>query len=94
MQAADHFEQTIQGDELPAEMPVIQVGSAPQQVGELLRLCLPEESRSQLRRWVEQGAVELIPSGEKPTDFGQEIDLQSTEVIRVGKRRYFQLNHD
>ncbi len=94
MQAADHFEQTIQGDELPAEMPVIQVGSAPQQLGELLSLCLPEESRSQLRRWVEQGAVELIPSGEKPTDFGQEIDLQSTEVIRVGKRRYFQLNHD
>ncbi len=89
--AQTHFEQTVQGNELPQEMPTIEVEAKPQQLGQILQACLPDESNSQLRRWVEQGAVELLPSEDKPTDYGQTIDPNQIEVIRVGKRRFFQI---
>lgn len=86
-----HFEQTVQGDELPEEMPTIEVKAKPQQLGQILQACLPNESTSQLRRWLEQEAVELLPSGDKPTEYGQLIEPTQIEVIRVGKRRFFQI---
>ncbi len=63
--AQAHFERTVQGSQLPKEMPIVKVKAEVQQLGQLLQSCLPEESNSQLRRWVEQGAVELLPTGEK-----------------------------
>lgn len=89
--AQAHFKATVQEKEVPTDIPEIEVGNGTMTVLELLKECLPDESNSNLKRFVEQGAVELIPSGEKPTEFGQEIQLTKVETIRVGKRRYFKL---
>lgn len=89
--AQQHFEKTVQSNQLPAEMPTVTVSVKNQTVGEVLKLCLPEESNSQLRRLAEQGGVELLPAGNKPTDFNQNLDLKQVEVIRIGKRRFFKL---
>jgi tyrosyl-tRNA synthetase len=89
--AQQHFEQTIQGDNLPTNIPEIKLSSETNTLGEILKLCLPEESNSNLRRLVEQGGVELTESGEKPTDFHQRVKISDGEVIRVGKRKYFKL---
>jgi tyrosyl-tRNA synthetase len=89
--AEAHFKATVQQKEVPRDIPEIQVGSGTMTVLELLKECLPDESNSNLKRFIEQGSVELIPSGEKPTEFGQEIQLNKVDTIRVGKRRYFKL---
>lgn len=89
--AQQHFEQTIQGDEIPTDIPTVTVSENPTQLLSILQQGLPEESNSQLRRLVEQGAVELLPGGEKPSDAYQEIDWSQVETVRVGKRRYFRI---
>ncbi len=93
--AQEHFERTVQGNELPAELPVVTVGAGKMTVLELLEKLMPEESKNNLRRLTEQGAVELLQqgktSGSRPTDPFEEIEIQQFEVVRVGKRRYFQL---
>lgn len=90
-QAEQHFEKTVQGDKIPAEIPQVAIPQDVKTIGEVLKLCLPEESNSQLRRWLKQGAVELIPTNNKPQKFGKKIDLSEVEVIRVGKRRFFEI---
>ncbi len=93
--AQEHFEKTVQGNELPVELPVVTIGAGKMTVLELLEKLMPEESRNNLRRLTEQGAVELMQqgktSGSRPTDPFEEIETQQFKVVRVGKRRYFQL---
>jgi tyrosyl-tRNA synthetase len=89
--AQDHFQKTVQQKEVPNNIPEITVGSGTTTVIELLKNCLPEESNSNLRRFIEQGSVELLPSGEKPDQINQEIQLSKVETLRVGKRRYFKI---
>lgn len=91
-QAEKHFEQTIQQKQIPEEIPTIEVGQNTIELGELLKLCLPEESNSNLRRLVEQRSVELLPIEEQPSDFYLVVDLTKVQTIRIGKRRYFKLN--
>lgn len=89
--AEENFKKTVQQKEVPNNIPEVKIGESSLTVLDLLQLCLPEESNSNLRRLIDQGAVELIPSGEKPIDFHQEVDISNVEVIRVGKRRYFRI---
>lgn len=90
-QAENHFERTIQQGEVPENLPVIEVGKENISLLELVQKCLPEESNSNLRRLIEQGAVELLPSQEILSNPYQEISLSKVDIIRIGKRRYFKL---
>ncbi len=85
------FETTVQEKQVPSDIPVVKVPTASIELLTLLKTCIPEESNSALRRLVEQGAVELLPTGEKPVDPAQTVQLTAGSVIRIGKRRYFSL---
>jgi tyrosyl-tRNA synthetase len=89
--AALNFEKTVQNKELPEEMEDVQVLRESLSALELLQLCLPAESNSNLRRLIEQGAVELLPTGVKPTNPMEPLNKTDLDVIRVGKRRYFKI---
>jgi tyrosyl-tRNA synthetase len=89
--AQKHFERTVQGNQLPETMPEIKITQQTLSLGELLKKCLPEESNSHLRRLVEQGGVELMPTGEKPTNFWLKVNLSKIKTLRVGKRNYFKI---
>lgn len=89
--AQAHFEKTIQQDNLPEDMPELDVPAEIKTIGEVLKICLPNESNSNLRRLVKQGGVELLPIKEKPTDFFDEVELDKVEVIRAGKRKFFKI---
>lgn len=93
IQAEEFFERTIQNNQIPEDIPPISVIDSRLSVIDLLKIALPNESASNLRRLIEQGAVELLPSSEKPTDPYQIIDTANVEVIRVGKRRYFRITN-
>jgi tyrosyl-tRNA synthetase len=89
--AAEHFfESTVQEKNIPENIPTIVVPKEPLELLALSKLCAPEESNSALRRLIEQGALELLPSGEKPLD-PQAIVPNTTETVRIGKRRYYSL---
>jgi tyrosyl-tRNA synthetase len=87
--AQEHFETTVQGREVPTDLPIVKLNSAELTAGELGKACQPEESNSQIRRLLEQSAVELLPVGEKPTDFNQTVSLSSVQTVRIGKRNYY-----
>lgn len=90
--AEENFEKTVQQKEVPEDIPEVKLGSHTINALDLLKECLPEESNSNLRRFIEQGAVELLPSGEKPSEVYQEIDLSHVKTVRIGKRRFFKLS--
>jgi tyrosyl-tRNA synthetase len=89
--AQENFEKTVQNKEIPEEMETVEVESGEHRLLEVLKKCLPEESSSNLKRLIEQGSVELLPAGERPTDVNAVIQTNDVEVVRVGKRRYFKL---
>lgn len=95
--AQDHFESTVQAGDIPDDLPEVKVGDKEVGIIDLLNLLLPQESRSNLRRLVEQGAVELIRSNDKPSSFPTDphdiINPSKFIIARVGKRRYFKLNN-
>lgn len=88
--AQEFFEKTVQNKEIPDEITEIHLPPGEYTLLDLLKICIPEESNSNLRRLIEQGGVELLPSGERPT---QPFDLigEKVQIIRAGKRRYFKL---
>ena len=90
-EAADHFQKTVQQGEIPKDIPTVTVSKKTIDLLTLIQECLPKESKSNLKRLIEQNAVELLPSGEKPNNPQTQIKVKSVETIRIGKRRYFKL---
>ncbi len=89
--AAAHFERTVQNKQVPKELKEVQVSVAEMRVLDLVKACLSEQSSNELRRLIEQGGVEVLPSGMRPTDPNQVISLAEVETIKVGKRNFFRL---
>lgn len=95
--AQDHFEKTIQSNQLPDFLPTINPSAPEITVLELASLGLPQESKSNLRRLIAQKAVELLEPGQKPgmgqkpTAPSKQVVIKPDMVVRVGKRCYFRL---
>ncbi len=94
--AEEHFESTVQKKELPSAMPEITLQEDPITVLDCVKACMPQESSSQLRRLIGQGAVELFYSDNttsRPTDPATMLVLSEPSKrvthVRVGKRAYF-----
>ncbi len=93
-QAEQHFQTTIQNKELPSEMPLVQLPpsfSDGATVFEIAKVAMPDESNANLRRLITQGAIELHPSGERPTDINHTVDISTLEAIKIGKRNFFKI---
>jgi len=90
-QAAQHFQQTVQDRQVPEDIPVVKLSGDEKTILDVLKVCPTEMSTSELKRLIEQGGVELLPSGKKPVSSDEAFSAADTETIRVGKRRYFRL---
>lgn len=94
LEAAVHFEKTVQQKEIPSEIPVVHIRDTKLSLLDLLTRCEPKTSKSQLRRLIEQQAVELTMKNLekiKPTNAFAELSLVNVDVIRVGKRKYYKI---
>lgn len=89
LKAEKFFEDTVQNKKVPDNAPRVTFTKTNLSLIEVLSICMPDESKSNLRRFISQGSVELLPSGEKPTQWQEEIELSKIAAIRVGKLRYF-----
>lgn len=88
-EAADHFQKTVQNKELPDEILEVEVSENSLNIIDLLKLLMPEESNSQLRRLVMQGAVQI--DNQKITDVSQVVQVLAGQVVKVGKRNYYKI---
>jgi tyrosyl-tRNA synthetase len=86
--AAEYFAKTVQARELPAQIPQMKVSSSTA-VLDLVMLSGIPSSKSEARRLLEQGGVEL--DSQKLSDPLQSLTLRGGETLRVGKRNYFEL---
>lgn len=89
-EAADNakqtFLETFSNKTFPADAPVIEIETPEIQVLELLKKC-KNESNSELRRLVKQGAVSA--DGKKITDETSILEVKKELQLKVGKRGFF-----
>ncbi len=84
------FDRVFSGRSVPVDVTEVAVANPNATLVDILRHCLPAESGGELRRLVAQGGVRL--DGVRTlTDPDQRHPLSSGDVIRIGKRRWFQI---
>lgn len=86
--AQEHFEKTVQKGEVIEALPLSVTPG--QTILEIIATAKPEMSRSEIRRLIEQGGVEL--ANQKVTDPSMVPDSTAGDILRVGKRSYFSLS--
>ncbi|MDP6543518.1 MAG: tyrosine--tRNA ligase [Phycisphaerae bacterium] len=83
------FTQTFSQKQTPEDIPQVSVGSGLDTVS-LLRQCLPNESKSALRRLLQQGGIRI--NGHKLSSSDEQIAYKTDDVLRAGKRQWFKLS--
>lgn len=73
--AQEYWQKTVAEKQLPENLPIVVVSDFSLPLFDLAKAACPQESNSALRRLIDQGAVELLDN----------------QVLRVGKRKFFQL---
>lgn len=81
--AAENFENTVQKDELPKDIPTMKISGAT--VVEALIETNLATSKSEAKRLIDQGGVEV--NGVKVTDIAAELS-ETEALIQVGKRKF------
>jgi tyrosyl-tRNA synthetase len=86
------FENTFSRRAIPADVPEIVL---PRDVSLLdaLQACMPGRSRSELRRLVEQRAVQLNDVTLDVKGIPHRLDFSDGDVMKVGKTRWFKIFH-
>jgi tyrosyl-tRNA synthetase len=83
------FQSTFSKKHFPENAPEIAVTKGDYNIVEMLKLIIPDQSKSGLRRLVLQGAV--VINGEKQTNPEGIVILRETAQVRVGRKRFFRL---
>lgn len=91
-QAADHFAQTVQGGQVPNEIPEVTIAYKSMPFAALASLSISqieELSNSEIRRITTQGGMSYNDT--KILDPHQEITPKSGDVLKFGKRKYLKI---
>ena len=90
--ARDHFERVVQNRQAPDYMEEFEIPTSSGPVQNLVQVLVNAGavgSRSEARRLLEQGAVEL--DGQKLAKHMLEVALPTDSIIRAGRRRYIRI---
>jgi len=87
--AAAHFDQVFAQKQLPDEIPTFQIGANIVTVKQVLLSSGLVETGGEAKRMVAQGAVTI--AGNKVDDPNAEIKPEDGSVVKVGKRRFAQM---
>ena len=83
------FEHTVSKGLVPDDIPELAVLNPRQELQELVFQARPGKSKSDSRRLIKQGAVEV--NGEKKESPEEELVLRTNDVLKVGKRNWFRI---
>ena len=90
--AQEHFEKTVQKKEQPSEIRLIELPKSfisNPTASEVVLASDLAESKSDAKRLIEQGGVEIDHN--KITDPNQEIEIKDDMLIKVGKRKFVKI---
>ena len=90
--AQKEFEAVVQGEGLPAEIPVVTVKEDLFLITELLVQTGLAASKSEAKRLIDQGGVEV--NNERIEDIAQEIPIKENTLVKVGKRKYVEIRKE
>jgi tyrosyl-tRNA synthetase len=90
IKAQEVFEQVVQGNQLPADMPTQVLTSEPLMLRDLLVKTGLVASNGEAKRLIEEGAVSIFVGNEeiKKNDSKEEVEILDGMIVKVGKRRY------
>lgn len=84
------FLRSFSANAFPDDAPLIKIEKPSAHLMEVLSMCMPQESKSELRRLLSQDAVEL--NGSKVKDHMAIITIgNETQKLKIGKRRFFKI---
>lgn len=87
--AAGEFDKVFSRREKPTEIPIKKIEVSQCRADDLLMKCELVTSKSEARRLIKQGGVEV--EGEKITDFDKVIQVKDEMIVQVGKRRFVKI---
>ena len=90
--AAMEFERVFSKKELPEDMPIYPLSKNPITLPELLTETKLATSKSDAKRLIEQGGIEINGSVEK--DWRKEIAFKGGEVVQAGKRKFVKIAYE
>ena len=90
--AQKEFESVVQGEGLPTDIPVTIVNEDLFLITELLVTIGLAGSKSEAKRLIEQGGVEI--DHERIEDIAQEIPIKDSTLVKVGKRKYVEVRKE
>lgn len=88
--AQDFFEETFQKGSAPRDLPEITVDSSPVDIVDFLVENNLVESRSQAKRLLSEGALEL--DGE--TLENDEVEVSNNQILKIGKKKFVKIKID
>lgn len=90
--AQEHFVNVFSNREVPSNMPTIKISEDKLNIIDIIVKAEFAASRSEARRLVEQGGVEV--DGVKVLSSDQEIEIKNEMVLRVGKLKFVKVIND
>lgn len=88
--AQQKFISKFQKRETPEEMPLVNIGKEVARTFDIVKMCIPETSNSEIRRLFSQGGVRFNGEMLKGPDENMNIPLEGL-LIKVGKRKWFKV---
>jgi tyrosyl-tRNA synthetase len=85
----DWFDSTISKGYIPEDLPALILTTDHMDTLDLVVLARPKKSRSDTRRLIQQGGVEL--NGRKLRNPGQELYLKNNDTLQAGRRNWFRI---
>jgi tyrosyl-tRNA synthetase len=83
------FTETFSLRKTPEAIPIVHVSPNPK-VMEMLQACLPNMSKSEIRRLLQQGGVRL--NDVRLTQPEEQLHVKDGDTLKVGKRQWFKLS--
>ena len=88
--AYNNFINTFRNKSFPDDAPVVNMGQDEFKLIDMLVKCMPEKSKSEIRRLLTQNAVSV--NGEKCSDENQVLNVRESHLeIKVGKKSFFKI---
>ncbi len=90
-EAENKFERLVKKEQPVSDLPEVEVPGSPVTVFDLMRSYVDQDmSNSEIRRLIEQGAVEV--NGQKTKKIEESVDLPADGLtMRVGKKQWFRV---
>ncbi len=94
LSAEKHFESTVQRKQLPDDIPTLRMKDQTLNILDILVKADKTKSKSELRRLITQGGVEVILKNRNrlvPTTPFDKFALLNIDVVKIGKRKFVKI---